>query len=365
VFVNPDPNVGTIARIRDRLAFAGNVRERSIDSERDAWSAAIRSIADPRECPRYGGLVIEPQMGLVPIGRDPASGLWEFAHLRSGKPAVRGEDGKLIVAEATGIVLVLLPGDCFAMGLSVENQLDKLPGTFAGPRYDEVPVHRVCLDPFFMSKYEVTQAQWLRLTGKNPSAVQPYRDYGMYITSLRHPVETINWDMADDFAQDIGLEVPTEAQWEYAARAGSTGPYWCGRDYRCLQGAENVLDASARVPSRPGGYTYAPWFDGFVDSSPVGFFAPNAFGLYDMLGNVTEWTHDWYGSYDLPVAPGTGERLVQKGVERVVRGGAYYFFPARVSCQWRINWNPRNTERIGVRLARALDEHPTRTASAR
>jgi serine/threonine protein kinase/formylglycine-generating enzyme required for sulfatase activity len=356
VFVDPDPHVGTIARVRDRLTFAETVREKSIDAQREAWTTATRSIADVHQCPRYGGLVIEPQLGLVPIGRDAESGLWEFAHLRSGAAAVRGPDGKLVIDEETGIVLVLLPGDCFSMGLSIENQVDPTqPGGFAGPRYDEVPVHRVCLDPFFISKYEMTQAQWLRLTGSNPSAIQPYRDYGMYVTSLRHPVENLNWDMADDCAQDIGLSLPTEAQWEYAARAGSPGPYWCGRDYRCLKGTENVLDASARVPGRPGGYTYAQWFDGFVDSSPVGFFAPNAFGLYDVLGNVTEWTHDWYGSYELPVAPGTGERVVQNGVERVVRGGAYYFFPARVSCQWRINWKPRNSERIGVRLARALD----------
>jgi serine/threonine protein kinase/formylglycine-generating enzyme required for sulfatase activity len=366
VFIDPDPHVGTIARIRDRLAFAENVRKNSIDSKRDAWNAAIRSIADTRECPRYGGLVIEPQLGLVPIGRNPVTGLWEFAHLRSGAPAVRDADGKLIMAEETGIVLVLLPGDCFWMGMPVAQQTaGNRPAEFRMARYDQVPVHRVCLDPLFMSKYEVTQAQWLRLMGTNPSKIQPYRDYGMYVTSLRHPVENLNWQMADDIALDIGLALPTEAQWEYAARAGSPGPYWCGSDYHCLEKSENTLDESARVPGRPGGWRYAPWFDGFVDSAPVGSFAPNAFGLYDVLGNVTEWTHDWYGSYDLPVAPGTGERLVQNGTERVVRGGAYYFFRERISCQMRINLKPHNSDQIGVRLARALDTHsPSSQASA-
>ncbi|HEX6791295.1 MAG TPA: bifunctional serine/threonine-protein kinase/formylglycine-generating enzyme family protein [Candidatus Krumholzibacteria bacterium] len=354
-FVDPDPRTGAIARIRDRLAFAGTVRERSIDSQRDAWRDAIRSIADPRECPRYGGLVIQPQMGLVPLGRDAGSGLWEFAHLRSGEPARRGPDGRLIMAEETGIVLVLLPGDCFWMGMSVEKQPDSArPGGFAGARYDEVPVHRVCLDPFFMSKYEITQAQWLRLTGTNPSQIQP-RDYGMYFTTLRHPAENLNWQMADEFALDIGLVLPTEAQWEYAARAGSMGPYWCGADYHCLAKTENILDESARVPGRPGGWRYAPWHDGFVDSSPVGFFAPNSFGLHDVLGNVPEWTRDWYGPYDLPVAAGSGERLVKDGVERVARGGAYFFFWERISTQLRLNLKPHTTDRIGARLARALD----------
>ncbi|HKW15812.1 MAG TPA: bifunctional serine/threonine-protein kinase/formylglycine-generating enzyme family protein, partial [Candidatus Krumholzibacteria bacterium] len=362
VFVDPDPHVGAIARVRDRLAFAESIRERSIDAPRAAWSAAIHSIADTRACPRYGGLVIEPQIGLLPLGRDAESGLWEFAHLRSGKPALRGSDGKLIMAEETGIVLVLMPGDCFAMGMSAEMQADGTrQADFDRARDDQLPVHRVCLDPFFMSKYEVTQAQWLRLTGTNPSHIQPYRDYGTYVTSLRHPVENLNWQMAEEFAHDIGLVVPTEAQWEYAARAGSPGPYYCGRDYHCLETYENILDETARVPGRPGGWRYAPWFDGFVDSSPVGFYAPNAFGLYDMLGNVTEWTHDWFGSYTLPVAPGTGERLVPRGTERVVRGGAYYFFWERISCQMRFNLKPHSFEQIGVRLARGLDEHPTRT----
>jgi formylglycine-generating enzyme required for sulfatase activity len=365
VFTDPNPHAGTIARIRDRLTFAQIVRERSIESVRSAWNDAVRSIADTRECPRYGGLVIEPQMGLVPLGRDPVSGLWEFAHLRSGTPAARGADGRLTMSEDNGIVLVLLPGDCFWMGMSVEKPADaSRPGGFALARYDEVPVHRVCLDPFFLSKYEVTQAQWLRLTGTNPSQIQPFRDYGMYITSLRHPAENLNWQMCDELARDIGLALPTEAQWEYGARAGAKGPYPYGLDYRCLKSTENILDETARVPARPGGWKYAPWYDGFVDSAPVGFFAPNAFGLHDVLGNVPEWTHDWYGSYELAVAPGSGERLVKDATERVARGGAYFFFWERISCQVRFNLKPHTTDRIGVRLARALDARGGSTQAA-
>jgi formylglycine-generating enzyme required for sulfatase activity len=116
-----------------------------------------------------------------------------------------------------------------------------------------------------------------------------------------------------------------------------------------------LRDASARVPGRPGGWRYADWYDGFVDSSPVGFFAPNAFGLHDVMGNVTEWTRDWYGSYQLPVKPGDGERLGGAEAERVVRGGGFYFWWERVSCGLRLNMQPHNTDRIGVRPARPLD----------
>jgi serine/threonine protein kinase/formylglycine-generating enzyme required for sulfatase activity len=355
-FVDPDPHVGAIALVRDRLAFATSVVGESITSHRREWNEAIRSIANVEECPRYGGLVIAPQVGLVPIGRDPKSGLWEFVHIRSGVAPARAPDGRLVMAEETGIVLVLLPGGCYWMGMSKDKLPDpEKPSGNALARYDEVPVHRVCLDPFFISKYEVTQAQYLRLTGKNPSRIQPGIEYKMYVTSLRHPVENLDWSMAENFALDVDLTLPTEAQWEYAARAGSTARFPCGWDPKCLARTENLLDFAARVPGRPGGWRYAEWDDGFVDSSPVGSFAPNAFGLHDVLGNVTEWTRDWYGSYQLPVAPGDGERLGGAHTERVVRGGGFYFWWERVSCGLRLNLQPHNTDRIGMRPGRPLD----------
>jgi len=109
------------------------------------------------------------------------------------------------------------------------------------------------------------------------------------------------------------------------------------------------------VPGRPGGWVYAPWHDGFVDSSPAGFFDPNAFALHDVMGNVLEWTHDWYGSYQLPVAPGDGERLGGPQTERVVRGGGFFFWLERINCALRLNLQPHINDRIGVRPARPLD----------
>jgi len=146
--------------IEKRAEFARAIGERSISgSEASArWSEARASIANRAECPVYGGLLISPQLGLLPIGRDPDSGLWEFAHLQTGELAERRPDGKVILKEATALVFVLLPGGMFWMGAQGDD--------LSGENYDadaasnEGPVHAVTLSPFFLSKYEMTQGQW-------------------------------------------------------------------------------------------------------------------------------------------------------------------------------------------------------------
>jgi len=141
-FVDPDPHVGAVARVRDRLAFATSVFEESIASQRDAWNDAIRSISNVDECPRYGGLVIAPQLGLVPVGRDADSGLWEFVHTRTGQAPLCAPDGRLIMAEETGIVLVLLPGSCYWMGMSKPAN-----GAILAPRATCTPCNGVLFNP--------------------------------------------------------------------------------------------------------------------------------------------------------------------------------------------------------------------------
>ncbi|MGH7152000.1 MAG: hypothetical protein ACREIU_14945, partial [Planctomycetota bacterium] len=98
--------------VKRRLEFARTIEERSLDGPeaKARWGGAIASIRDRAQCPMYGGLEIEPQVGLLPIGRDPRSGLWEFAHLQTEEPGERGAGGKVVLKEETGLVLVLLPG---------------------------------------------------------------------------------------------------------------------------------------------------------------------------------------------------------------------------------------------------------------
>ncbi|MCX6633601.1 MAG: SUMF1/EgtB/PvdO family nonheme iron enzyme, partial [Acidobacteria bacterium] len=163
----------------------------------------------------------------------------------------------------------------------------------------EKPPHRVRITQGFqMGRYEVTQEQWQAVLGSNPSRFQ----------GATLPVEQVSWDDVQGFLQWLNARndgyryrLPTEAEWEYAARAGTTDKY---------AGASALGDA-AWYDSNSGGTTH-----------PVGQKRPNAWGLYDMLGNVWEWCQDWYGDYssgavDNPTGPSSGS-------QRIVRGGSWY-----------------------------------------
>ncbi len=303
----------TIAALERRLDFARTIRQRSIDDEKAAWDTAI---ADIRESDKYGGLPIAPQLGLVPIGQDSESRLFEFWHVQSGERPVRGEDGRIAPHEAMGIVLVLIPGGTFAMG-SPEDEQDR--------KRDEKQ-HLVTLDPYFISKYEMTQGQWERFAGRNPSGNKPPDKIGAYAMTLLNPVEDVSRDDCAGLLSQLGLSLPTEAQWERAARAGTETAWWTGAERETLRKKVNIADQAA---ARTG----APWQDikdwpdlddGHAAHAPIGSFPANPFGLREVAGNVLEWCRDWYGSYDLGVSPGDGERQVPapERRDRVCRGGS-------------------------------------------
>ena len=161
--------------------------------------------------------------------------------------------------------------------------------------------HQVRLSPFAIGKYTVTQAQWKAVMGNNPSRFQ-----GDYL-----PVEKVSYEDIQGFLKKIGngFRLPTEAEWEYAARSGSNAKYCFGDD-------ENLLGEYAWFTKNSDGKTH-----------PVGEKKPNQFGLFDMHGNVWEWSSDWYGSgyyaecqrqgtITDPQGPGTGSI-------RVIRGGSW------------------------------------------
>jgi len=355
------PHTGVVADVKRRLAFAMRVRRDTIDHYRDQWQAAIASISDPAGCPQYHGLKIVPQMGLIPIGRDGRSGLWEFAQLQTGDPPRRGTDGKLQLSKATGLVFVLIPGGTFHMGAmppSAEHPAGS-PNVDPLAAANEQPVRTVTLDAFFISKYEMTQGQWQRATGRNPSTIRHADEPDNPRISLLLPVENVSWNRCEEVLWRLGLALPTEAQWEYAARAGTTTPWWTGEASVTLRGAANLADETYKQEGGPRAGAYDEWLtDGFgTIHAPIGHFRPNGFGLHDVIGNVAEWCYDAVGSYTLPTRKSDGEREAGLGEAgfRVFRGGSAHNTAIESRSSGRDGAPPeyRHAD-LGVRPARRL-----------
>jgi formylglycine-generating enzyme required for sulfatase activity len=205
-------------------------------------------------------------------------------------------------------------------------------GSANGPS-DAQPVHTVNItQPFQMQKTEVTQGQWRAVMGSNPS----------FFTSCGDdcPVERVSWDDIQSFLQALNTadpgkdyRLPTEAEWEYAARAGTTGAY----------GGTGNLDDMGWYEGNSGGRTHA-----------VALKQANAWGLYDMHGNVTEWVQDWYSDNYYSVSPANDPPGPTTGTARVLRGGPWNGGPEVVRSAWRAVYGPSlaGVEEFGFRLVR-------------
>ena len=339
--------------VEQRLAFARELRARSVESQADAWRAAAERV---RADARFANFVLRPQVGLAPLGPDPRSRLEEFAHLASGAAPARDEHGELTLDGASGIVLVLLPPGEFTLGCERPSQARPAGSANVDPGCGEWdgPPQRVTLAPYLIAKHELTRGQFLRHAGFDPSALNA--DAALTDTQRRRlPVETVSWELATRVLSELDLQLPTEAQWEYAARAGTTSVFWTGDTFESLQGAANVADAAAargdaNWPNELG------LDDGFMGPAPVGSFAPNAFGLHDVHGNVTEWCRDTWEDLAL-VAPRAGDGLFE-GSEptRVQRGGSFSHNPANCRSAARNGTLPTYVAPMwGVRAARRVD----------
>jgi formylglycine-generating enzyme required for sulfatase activity len=227
--------------------------------------------------------------------------------------------------------MVVIPAGSFRMG--------DLNG---GGADDEKPVHRVTIPrPFAVGKYEVTQAEWRAVMGSNPS----------HFKGDRNPVEQVSWDDAQDFVRRLGTKTGkqyrllTEAEWEYAARAG-TGTKWsCGNTEGCLGSVAWYAGNSGSKTHPVGEKTH-----------PVGEKGANGFGLYDMHGNVWELVEDcWHDSYR--GAPSGGDAWTTGGNcrVRVLRGGSWVSDPGDLRSAVRVGITTGNRyDYVGFRVARTL-----------
>jgi len=215
---------------------------------------------------------------------------------------------------------VPIPAGCFVMGSS-----DQEKGRYA----NEGPMHRVCISAFELGQFEVTQGEWRRVM-IFPNPTDPSYAKG----DDRLPVEEVSWNEARRFVWLMSLfghghyRLPSEAEWEYAARAGTTtSRYWGDNpDEGCAH--ENIGDQSLKVDDPDMLPEYANCDDGYSWTAPVGSFKPNPWGLYDMLGNVENWVEDCYTD-NFRKAAGDGSAYIKEGcAEHVLRGGSFDSIPS-------------------------------------
>jgi formylglycine-generating enzyme required for sulfatase activity len=352
-FVRGDDSM--LARVQRSKARIRREAEQDATALREPWERAAAAVAAD---PRFAGFVLRPQFDLVPLGADPQSGLQEFWHRKSANDetpiVVRGSDGQLPLGERFGIVFVLLPPGRTVIGAQAVDPSQ--PAYDPSARVQESPVHEVTLAPFLLAKHELTQAQWLVLTGeRTPSALQAgsLRSDGKAIT-VRHPVDSASWSECNALLERQGLCLPTEAQWEYACRAGSTTTWPTGAALASLQGHANLADQSA---SAAGIAFEATLDDDHAVHAPVGSLRPNAFGLCDTIGNVAEWCREPFSSlaYLLPAGEGDGLRPVPEVSQRPLRGGSFEDLP-KVATSAARAFAPATarTRTVGVRPARRL-----------
>jgi len=225
-----------------------------------------------------------------------------------------------------GMEFVLIPSGSFRMG--GDKKLEQAED-------HEIPRHIVKFSrAFFIGKYEVTQAQWSEMMDNNPSEFKE----GM------RPVERVSWNDAQIFLQKLNTKeeannyrLPTEAEWEYAARAGSEDSYTFGSDV-------SILNQYAWYRNNSGGETH-----------PVGQLKSSAWGLYDMHGNVHEWCQDWFDRKYYSQSPSNSPLGPSSGLAKTLRGGDWGSEDWYCRCASRSLSSPdRRSNRLGLRLIRLV-----------
>lgn len=364
---------GTKDGVLQRLRWASEVTEltHAARNGHPTWAEARAAIAQADGVVAsnlYAGKSIalpdNAVIGLVPIGMNPVTLLWEFYDLRSawdgtsettaiGIPKNEA-DGSIKVTGDTGIVFVLLPGGTMTLGSQSD---DKDAPFYDLQRESDETVHEVTLSPFLLARHELTLGQWVRLYTGDAKLRQPSQHkagfsnfLGKKIT-LSNPVEQVDWSMCDTLLTRHGMELPTEAQWEYGCRAGSTTPW--NVKLADLKTVANVADATAKRIS-PAWGTFEDWNDEHVVHATAGSFAANAFGLFDVHGNVWEWCRDWFRGYGSEQV-GDGLRPDSPAPFRVARGGSFDSPAEYARSASRYNFAPAiRYSNLGLRAARII-----------
>jgi formylglycine-generating enzyme required for sulfatase activity len=251
-----------------------------------------------------------------------------------------------IKTQKIGIHLRLIPAGSFIMGN---------PKYRPGRRLSVKP-HKVTLtDAYYVGKYEITQAQWKQVMGNNPSEFKKMGDNA--------PVEMVSWYNCQEFLKKLckiegvprgTYQLLTDAEWEYACRAGTATVVFFGDSPDNLYKYGNYADTLYMTPDK---FYYnlrdKKYNDGYGQTAPVGSFLPNAYGLYDMYGNVSEWCFDWFGGY--PLEDAIDPQGIAKSKYKTVRGSDWQGLIRHISSFNTTSRAPRSrVNRTGVRIKRVL-----------
>jgi iron(II)-dependent oxidoreductase len=263
---------------------------------------------------------------------------------------------KQIVSEKDDAKMVLIPAGKFQMGTDSAEipglvrmaeaevaKSDAPPGFWVWSFEDETPRHTVYLDPFYMDMYEVTNAQYrifIQATDHHEPKATAFVDGNMQdgfepwtderLNKPDQPVVCVNWKNASAYAAWAGKRLPTEAEWEKAARGGLVSK-------RYPWGDAAPDGTQCNFADRKTDYIWSDnsVSDGHPYTAPVGSFAPNAYGLYDMAGNVYEWCADWFGIDYYTESPERNPKGPSSGDVHILRGGAWALPPSYLRCAYR------------------------------
>jgi len=233
-------------------------------------------------------------------------------------------------AETSPKGMALIPAGAFTMGGEKETALSECEKYFSGCALNEwylneSPIHEVTLNAFTMDLYEVTNSKYKECvaagsctppTRKSSSTRSAYYDA---VEFAEYPVIWVSWDQAQTYCEWRGARLPTEAEWEKAARGTEARLYPWGETFESGEG--NFCDANCKEP-----WANQNFDDGFADTSPVGSFANGVspYGLYDMGGNVDEWVADWYGADYYATSPNLNPHGPESGFRHSMRGGSFH-----------------------------------------
>jgi formylglycine-generating enzyme required for sulfatase activity/predicted Ser/Thr protein kinase len=276
------------------------------------------------------------------------------------------------ITNSIGIKLKLIKPGKFLMGSPKEEK---------GREDSEGPQHEVEITKaFYMGAYPVTKGQFAAFVKDDGYQTEAEKDHkgglGFNTTTARwvqkpeytwrhtgfgqgddHPVVDVSWNDATAFCAWLSkkegktYELPTEAEWEYACRAGTTTRFWWGDADASIQGNANIADASLKEKCPRAALT-VPWYDYYAFTSPVGTFKPNPWGLYDMAGNVWQWCADDYGPYQEGSVKDPKHR--ESTNKRVLRGGSWWSAPLNCRSANRLNYDPApRVDNFGFRVVLA------------